>query len=95
MNTTAAGLRGRTWGDVAFRAVLTLGALAVPVLLGFLVAMLTKHGASQVIFDKDRGLEICMLTPDLWTQAKWGRGSLAAPDEKDFECRNSPYDAEC
>jgi xylose isomerase len=31
---------------------------------------------------KDRGLEICMLTPDLWTQAKWGRGSLAAPDEK-------------
>ena len=29
---------------------------------------------------KDRGLEICMLTPDLWTQAKWGRGSLAAPD---------------
>jgi len=27
-----------------------------------------------------RGLEICMLTPDLWTQAKWGRGSLAAPD---------------
>ncbi len=28
------------------------------VLLGFLVAMLTKHGASQVIFDKDRGLEI-------------------------------------
>ena len=28
----------------------------------------------------DRGLEICMLTPDLWTQAKWGKGSLAAPD---------------
>jgi len=37
MNTTAAGLRGRTWGDVAFRVVLTLGALAVPVLLGFVV----------------------------------------------------------
>ena len=31
---------------------------------------------------KDRGLEICMLTPDLWTQAKWGRGSLAASDKK-------------
>jgi len=31
---------------------------------------------------RDRGLEICMLTPDLWTQAKWGRGSLAAPDTK-------------
>jgi xylose isomerase len=28
----------------------------------------------------DRGLKICMLVPDLWTQAKWGRGSLAAPD---------------
>ncbi len=28
----------------------------------------------------DRGLEVSMLTPDLWTQAKWGRGSLAAPD---------------
>jgi xylose isomerase len=29
---------------------------------------------------RKRGLSICMLTPDLWTQAKWGRGSLAAPD---------------
>jgi len=29
---------------------------------------------------KDRGLKISMLVPDLWTQAKWGRGSLAAPD---------------
>ncbi len=29
---------------------------------------------------KDRGLQICMLVPDLWTQAKWGKGSLAAPD---------------
>ena len=28
----------------------------------------------------DRGMKICMLVPDLWTQAKWGRGSLAAPD---------------
>jgi sugar phosphate isomerase/epimerase len=28
----------------------------------------------------DRGKGICMLVPDLWTQAKWGRGSLAAPD---------------
>jgi xylose isomerase len=28
----------------------------------------------------DRGLKICMLVPDLWTQAKWGKGSLAAPD---------------
>ncbi len=31
---------------------------------------------------KDRGLEICMLTPDLWTQAKWKQGSLAAADKK-------------
>lgn len=30
----------------------------------------------------DRGLTIPMLVPDLWTQAKWGRGSLAAPDAK-------------
>ncbi len=29
---------------------------------------------------KDRGLKVCMVTPDLWTQAKWGRGSIAAPD---------------
>ncbi|MHB9024447.1 MAG: sugar phosphate isomerase/epimerase family protein [Armatimonadota bacterium] len=29
---------------------------------------------------RDRGLQISMLVPDLWTQAKWGRGSLAAPD---------------
>jgi len=28
----------------------------------------------------DRGLKVCMLVPDLWTQAKWGAGSLAAPD---------------
>jgi hypothetical protein len=28
----------------------------------------------------DRGLVASMLTADLWTQAKWGRGSLAAPD---------------
>jgi xylose isomerase len=31
---------------------------------------------------KDRGLKISMLVPDLWNQAKWGRGSLAAPDAK-------------
>ena len=30
----------------------------------------------------DRNLKICMLTPDLWTQAKWGKGSIAAPDAK-------------
>ncbi len=29
---------------------------------------------------KDRNLEICQLVPDLWTQAKWGKGSIAAPD---------------
>jgi xylose isomerase len=28
----------------------------------------------------DRGLEASMLTADLWTQAKWAKGSLAAPD---------------
>ena len=29
---------------------------------------------------EDRGLKVCVLTPDLFTQAKWGKGSLAAPD---------------
>ena len=29
---------------------------------------------------ENRGLKISMLVPDLWTQAKWGRGSIAAPD---------------
>ncbi len=28
----------------------------------------------------DKGFEIPMLVPDLWTQAKWGRGSFAAPE---------------
>jgi len=28
----------------------------------------------------DRAFKIAMLVPDLWTQAKWGKGSLAAPD---------------
>ena len=45
------------------------------------------HVNDDNIFDvgkmfKERGLEICLLTPDLWTQAKWGKGSLAAPDAK-------------
>ncbi len=31
---------------------------------------------------RDRNLEISSLVPDLWTQAKWGRGGLAAPDAK-------------
>jgi xylose isomerase len=29
---------------------------------------------------QNRGLKIPMLVPDLWTQAKWGRGSIAAPE---------------
>ena len=29
----------------------------------------------------DMNLKASMLVPDLWTQAKWGRGSFAAPDE--------------
>ncbi|MCK7509142.1 MAG: sugar phosphate isomerase/epimerase, partial [Desulfobacterales bacterium] len=28
----------------------------------------------------DAGFAIPMIVPDLWTQAKWGRGSLAAAD---------------
>ncbi len=38
------------------------------------------HGVAKMF--KDRELKTCMLVPDLWTQAKWGRGSLAAPDAK-------------
>ena len=30
----------------------------------------------------DMNLRACMLVPDLWTQAKWGKGSFAAPEEK-------------
>lgn len=29
---------------------------------------------------KDRGLAVSMVVPDLWTQAKWGKGSLASAD---------------
>jgi sugar phosphate isomerase/epimerase len=31
---------------------------------------------------KDAGFSVAMIVPDLWTQAKWGRGSLAAADTK-------------
>ena len=31
---------------------------------------------------KDAGFAVAMIVPDLWTQAKWARGSLAAPDAK-------------
>jgi xylose isomerase len=31
---------------------------------------------------RDRNLQVCMVVPDLWTQAKWGKGSLAAADPK-------------
>lgn len=31
---------------------------------------------------RDKGLEVCMLTPDLWTQAKWGKGSLASNEQR-------------
>jgi len=33
----ASALEGRNWGDLAFRGALTAGAIAVPVLMGFLV----------------------------------------------------------
>ena len=34
---------------------------------------------------QDRNLEVSMVTPDLWTQARWGKGSLAAKDKKTRE----------
>jgi len=36
------------------------------------------HDVTKML--NDRGLELCMLAPDLWTQAKWARGSFTAPD---------------
>ncbi|MBI2841828.1 MAG: TIM barrel protein [Armatimonadetes bacterium] len=30
----------------------------------------------------EKNLEVCMIVPDLWTQEKWGRGSLASTDPK-------------
>ena len=30
----------------------------------------------------DKGLETSMVTPDLWTQAKWGKGSFTSRDKK-------------
>ena len=30
----------------------------------------------------ERHLKVCMVVPDLWTQAKWGGGSLASPDRR-------------
>jgi len=38
------------------------------------------HEMAHLLSDTD--LKASMLVPDLWTQAKWGRGSFAAPDEK-------------
>lgn len=31
---------------------------------------------------KDRNLEVSMVTPDLWTQAKWGKGSFTSKDAR-------------
>ena len=31
---------------------------------------------------RERKLHVCMVVPDLWTQKKWGKGSLASPDPK-------------
>ena len=39
-----------------------------------------KNIASVMKLFRDNGLAIPMIVPDLWTQAKWGRGSLAAAD---------------
>jgi len=29
-----------------------------------------------------KGIKVCMVVPDLWTQAKWGRGSLASSESR-------------
>lgn len=46
----ASHLRGRSWGDLAFRMVVTLGAVAVPVLMGFLLYELWT--GSQLAIDR-------------------------------------------
>lgn len=61
MTAPSAGLRGRTWGDLAFRGVLTLGALAVPVLLGLLVYELYQ-GAQLAI----QRYGVSFLTSSTW-----------------------------
>jgi xylose isomerase len=38
--------------------------------------------ASVIKMFRDYGFSIPMIVPDLWTQAKWGRGSLAAAEAK-------------
>jgi phosphate transport system permease protein len=73
MTTAPAGLRGRTWGDRAFRAVLTLGALAVPVLLGFLVYEL--YLGSQLAIER---YGLGFLSSDVWDPVaeEFGAGPL-------------------
>src|SRR5208337_893285 len=41
-----------------------------------------KNIATVMKMFRDHGFSIPMIVPDLWTQAKWGRGSLAAADQK-------------
>ena len=41
-----------------------------------------KNIATVMTMFRDHGFSIPMIVPDLWTQAKWGRGSLAAADQK-------------
>ncbi len=40
-----------------------------------------KNIATVMKLFRDHGFSIPMIVPDLWTQAKWGRGSLAAADQ--------------
>ncbi|MGE0553770.1 MAG: phosphate ABC transporter permease subunit PstC [Gemmatimonadales bacterium] len=46
---SSSGLEGRSLGDLAFRVVLTLAALAIPVLLGFLVWELYRGAELAVV----------------------------------------------
>ncbi len=53
-----------------------------------------RHVNDQNISDvakmfRGRGLKICMVIPNLWGHAKWGKGSLAAPEA---DVRNSAID---
>jgi len=44
---------------------------------------ITEENAEQILGElKAAGLELTMLTPDLWASGKWGKGSFTSSDEK-------------
>src|ERR1035437_4627554 len=49
-------------------------------------AHINKNNFSEISkLLKELGLEVSLIVPDLWTQAKWGKGSFASKDRKTRE----------